>query len=525
MPHKETCESIEERRKRVFKLTENERKEERYRHLSALSFIVVMIVFGIPLWWHTTSTYRVPFRNFKPQQKIILPVSISNYDFTCWNCSSQSYLEPISDFLSSELQTLSQVDPLNLTFNIHRRILDSPNDLSSPESDQQFVIPIVFVPENEWTFLGRSVHLSNDKWTFVKVTAADNRKVILNIINDILIDNAHLSAIINRELKRRLHPHEVATLPANQQKRLIWDSAAQSADYIVQLIFAHASSTGSNDALKPSEIVRDIRRLAAKLNGITNLRISSEHLWDFDVSKWLRKDVQERWTLAMDQMQAIITEADHETSTVESSYPLLKLLIIDYDEPVIMLDQTGEDSNGVVVASWGAIVSCCGRETSSVSSSLIASLRILLGLDSELPYGASKQPSPVSEWELRRLKLRSFVDFSMNAMSSVRAIHMLIAQIDNIVINDEVADSANRAVELIENALNKAEQTGQLDIDSVVKGHELAQRAVNDQSLLALLYFPNDQKFAIYLPLFLPTLLPLLGSMFTLYKHWRHGEQ
>lgn len=91
-----------------------------------------------------------------------------------------------------------------------------------------------------------------------------------------------------------------------------------------------------------------------------------------------------------------------------------------------------------MVASWGAVVSCPGMRTASVSSSLIGSLRVLLGLDTELPHGASKDPSPVADWELNRLKLRSFVDFSMNAISSVRAIHTLIEHIDNVVINEEV---------------------------------------------------------------------------------------
>ncbi|VDM26967.1 unnamed protein product [Toxocara canis] len=400
--------------------------------------------------------------------------------------------------------------------------------------DGRFSIRIALVSEEEWSFMGRVIHFSSGGWTFVK-TSSDEKKVtgrVLTAITDVLVDMAHLSVIIRRDLKKRMKPVEVAVLPPSQQallmrifqKRLVWDSAAQSAHYIVQMIFAHAGFNVSDDSYEPTQVLTDVRRFAAKISGITHLRVSSEHLWDFDLTAWLRKDVQERWTLNMDDISKIIIEADHETSTVESSFPLLKLLILDYEEPIVLLDQTGEDSSGVVVASWGAVVSCSSKRSSSVSVSTIASLRVLLGLDTELPAGASKDPSPVSEWELSRLKLRSFVDFSMNAISSVEAIHNLIVQIDNIVINDEVASSADRAVELIEYALNTAQRTGQLDIASVVKGHELAQKAVNDHSLLALLYFPSDQKFAIYLPLFLPTLLPLFGSMFTLYKHWRNND-
>lgn len=74
----------------------------------------------------------------------------------------------------------------------------------------------------------------------------------------------------------------------------------------------------------------------------------------------------------------------------------------------------------------------------TVSQSLIGALRVLLGLDTELPYSTGRYPSPIADWELSRLRLRSFVDSSMNAISSVRAIHNLVAQISNVVINDEV---------------------------------------------------------------------------------------
>lgn len=84
----------------------------------------------------------------------------------------------------------------------------------------------------------------------------------------------------------------------------------------------------------------------------------------------------------------------------------------------------------------------------------------------------------------------------------------------------QVAGKADQAVELISRALTTAEKTGLLEVGLVVEGRAIAESALNDKSLLALLYFPNDQKFAIYLPLFLPTLLPLFGSILALYKYW-----
>lgn len=40
-----------------------------------------------------------------------------------------------------------------------------------------------------------------------------------------------------------------------------------------------------------------------------------------------------------------------------------------------------------------------------------------------------------------------------------------------------------------------------------------SERAFFDPSLLHLLYFPDDQKFAIYIPLFLPMGVPIVLSL------------
>lgn len=56
-----------------------------------------------------------------------------------------------------------------------------------------------------------------------------------------------------------------------------------------------------------------------------------------------------------------------------------------------------------------------------------------------------------------------------------------------------------------------------------------SERAFFDPSLLHLLYFPDDQKFAIYIPLFLPMAVPILLSLFKIFletrKSWKKPEK
>lgn len=48
-----------------------------------------------------------------------------------------------------------------------------------------------------------------------------------------------------------------------------------------------------------------------------------------------------------------------------------------------------------------------------------------------------------------------------------------------------------------------------------------SERAFFDPSLLHLLYFPDDQKFAIYIPLFLPMCVPILLSLLKMVSEFR----
>jgi len=52
-----------------------------------------------------------------------------------------------------------------------------------------------------------------------------------------------------------------------------------------------------------------------------------------------------------------------------------------------------------------------------------------------------------------------------------------------------------------------------------------SERAFFDPSLLHLLYFPDDQKFAIYIPLFLPMCVPILLSLIKIASEFRQRRK
>lgn len=49
----------------------------------------------------------------------------------------------------------------------------------------------------------------------------------------------------------------------------------------------------------------------------------------------------------------------------------------------------------------------------------------------------------------------------------------------------------------------------------------MASKAYFDPSMLALLYFPDEHKYAIYTPLFGPVMVPILMGLLREWKAWK----
>lgn len=128
--------------------------------------------------------------------------------------------------------------------------------------------------------------------------------------------------------------------------------------------------------------------------------------------------------------------------------------------------------------------------------------------------------------------------------NNVFAIFQIPDGISNIVINDDVGRAVNEAYN---NIVLSKQHLNKNDLTNAVRYAKLAfaasEAAFFDPSLLALLYFPDDQKYvfvrfsfelinftsfvlnifryAIYIPLFLPVLLPIILSSHSIIKHFR----
>jgi len=62
-------------------------------------------------------------------------------------------------------------------------------------------------------------------------------------------------------------------------------------------------------------------------------------------------------------------------------------------------------------------------------------------------------------------------------------------------------------------------------LSHAARAQRLASEAYFDPSMLALLYFPDEHKYAVYTPLFGPVAVPLLVALLREVKEWRAGRR
>jgi len=162
-----------------------------------------------------------------------------------------------------------------------------------------------------------------------------------------------------------------------------------------------------------------------------------------------------------------------------------------------------------------------------ISGIWIGQLRTLLGV----PNVEDKRALPLNSegvrtWEIDYQQRYRSQENLLETRSTLQSLAGLLGQISNIVIIEDIARH-------VESALASFERTMiELEDGNLIQGHQASQMAIQqaetaffDPSLLALLYFPDDQKYAIYVPYFVPVGLPILLSIKSMLQAFKKTEK
>ena len=131
-------------------------------------------------------------------------------------------------------------------------------------------------------------------------------------------------------------------------------------------------------------------------------------------------------------------------------------------------------------------------------------------------------------FEWRRWRVCAWREHVAAAAHALSSIHALSRKLEDLVVSREVAVDVYEAHEMLVATLREARAHGRLgergkprsllifalvDFDGALRARILAERAAKHSSTLQLLNFPLEQKYAVYVPLFLPVLVHLASTL------------
>ncbi|XP_044286471.1 GPI transamidase component PIG-S isoform X2 [Varanus komodoensis] len=431
---------------------------------AALSFATIAIVVGLPLWWKTTETYRASL--------------------------------PYSEI--AELDTLLFQLTVPVTVVFARGVLPADQERKLPlRATQRAEVPL-----NSKTGVTSRYDVSfrratSQEETFLSQASAPGYEITFSLLN-----------------------------PDPKSHDVHWDIEGAVRRYVQPLL--------------------------DKLGSVAEFSVDSQILYYAMLGVTPRFDAaSSSFVLSAHSLPHVINPVEARLgSSAASLYPVLNFLLYVPERLYSPLHIKGKDGAAVPTNAfhsprWGGIMVYnvepeAANETTlprrvdvdmvHVMGVFLAQLRLLLGISpGPLPAGAL-QGGPggegLSDWELDRLLWARTVENVATVSTTLTSLAQLLGKISNIVIKDDVASEVYRAVDAAREAMRQLERG---HLDAAFRASKAAvtssERAFFDPSLLHLLYFPDDQKFAIYIPLFLPMAVPILLSLAKILRESRQSRK
>uniref|UniRef100_A0A3Q1C703 Phosphatidylinositol glycan anchor biosynthesis, class S n=1 Tax=Amphiprion ocellaris TaxID=80972 RepID=A0A3Q1C703_AMPOC len=533
--------------------------ERRRGQLAALSIAAVVIIVGVPLWWRTTETYRawLPVSQIKELAKLQLQLSADvEVVFARGTVTPEQQKKvPLTQTQEEERAIDGDLIILFLILLIRNTKLESkffschvlflPEDTALSESPCGSLVVYV-IPES-------SSLLPED----VNVYIGQRRTALLRIGPQMRVGKtleqllAHLEPRIKQVLQVMSFSHNDITAALSDRVRFSPDNKESIADSMrafksspgYEITFSLLNPDPKSHRLHwdiEGAVQTYIQPLLTKLSPVANFSIDSQTLYYTMLGVNPRFDTsRSAYTLNADSLAHVINPVEARLgSNAASSNPVLNFLLYVPDaqhSPLYIQGRKKQEvpSNAFHSPRWGGIMvynvnGFYGSEPefpvdinidmAKVMGVFLAQLRLLLGVQSSTPppgfLVARCGSTGLADWELDRLMWSRSVENVATATTTITSLAQLLDQIGNIVINDNIAQQVSSAVTSLQLAVAELE-AGNLGFALQYSKEAIlaSEKAFFDPSLLHLLYFPDDQKFAIYIPLFLPMCVPILLSL------------
>ncbi|XP_004605349.2 GPI transamidase component PIG-S [Sorex araneus] len=535
---------------------------------AALFFAAVAIMLGLPLWWKTTETYRasLPYLEINELNTMELRLMVR-----IRLVFARGSLFP--DHLDELPETSVQEQEIPLKYKMKIKFLYR-NEYRVASEREEEALSLGSVQEAE-AMLSESQPQDEGSLT---VYIIDEESSLLP--EDMMSYIGHKRTAFTRGIVR----HHAFSVIQQYVKEII-DTMSLAEDVLATALADHLSEDNwSSDNWRPLKSSLGYEITFSLLNPdpkshevhwdiegavrhyvqpfVDALSIAGNISVDSQILYYAMLGVNPRFDAASSSYYLAAHSLPHVINPVESRlgssaaslYPVLNFLLYVPElahSPLYIQDKDGAPvaTNAFHSPRWGGIMvynvdpkAYNGSELPvkvevdmvQVMEVFLAQLRLLFGIPEPQmpPYCLFLGPPSggLMTWEVDRLLWARTLENLATATATLTSLAQLLGKISNIVIKDDVASEVYRAVAAVQKAAEEL-ASGRL-VSAFTASQEAvtsSERAFFDPSLLHLLYFPDDQKFAIYIPLFLPMAVPILLSLVKIFlemrKSWKKPEK
>ncbi|KAB0798714.1 hypothetical protein PPYR_09707 [Photinus pyralis] len=258
------------------------------------------------------------------------------------------------------------------------------------------------------------------------------------------------------------------------------------------------------------------------LDGVIDFSVKTQWLYLTELGVAPKK-VDDFYILTQEQLPHVITPLEKKLWSHMSQKPCINLVlyITPCKTPLYILDEnnTKLPTNSFLSPRWGGVTILNPSPEACQSGIFEPQLSWIINIFTKYLQHLLKLDSN-SKSDIDKFALAKSMDMLNSTRRTLKSLAQLLSEINSIVISDDVAERISLAV----SKANEAEEyldggKLQLGLDAAKIAFLNSEAAFSDPSLLALLYFPDDQKYAVYIPLFLPIVIPVVWSLMSV-KSW-----
>ncbi|XP_072209601.1 GPI transamidase component PIG-S [Excalfactoria chinensis] len=516
---------------------------------AALSFAAIAVLLGLPLWWKTTETYRaaLPYGDIAALGRLPFQVAVSiSLVFLPGSVPADLPRRlPYGDVREERLSVSSRADVTSRTEMVYRgttaREEAALGAATAREADVALralrdsppgSLTVYVVPEAS-SLLPQGVNVYVGKHRSALLRAGQGLATLHARLQQLMQVMSFTASSISAALSDHV--------PDGQLGPDAWRHLKSSLGYEITFSLLNPDPKSHDvDWDIEGAVNHYVQPVLDKLNLVANFSVDSQILYYAVLGVTPRFDKESSsFILSAHSLPHVINPVEARLgSSAASLYPVLNFLLYVPERshsPLYIQDKDGAPvaTNAFHSPRWGGIMIYNVEVPASPQTSLplhvdvdmvkvmevfLAQLRLLFGISrEELPpefLVESPGNEGVADWELDRLLWAHTLENIATVSTTLTSLAQLLDQISNIVIKDDVASEVYRAVAAVQDAVAQlAEGRLHSAFQASKEAVTCSERAFFDPSLLHLLYFPDDQKFAIYIPLFLPMAVPILLSL------------